>query len=234
MCMLCKATRIYWRLELLWAWVSLSNFCSGSWMWALLKKKRGGRSKKGRSKVEKMHRESRILMKEQSSQHYVHWHQMAQQCPSHWNWMPLQAGLAAAALVLPWAKPTVSGILQKGLWGSKSGEKLTQPLLATPNSQYRTMSRVHLCLSSTSEIGPLPKDSPRVLKAVQILQDTISANHSGKTKVQLICTNIHKDSSGIFPLAIAPVIYFKKEKSLRMHKSDLRCFKGEWRSYHDQ
>lgn len=167
-----------------------------------------------------------MLVKEQSSQHYVPWHQMAQQCVPPTEtcefqhlWMPVQAGLAATALVLPWAKPTVSGILQEGLWGSKNGQKPTQPLLATPNPQYRTMPRAHLCLSSTSELRPCPKDSLRMPKMVQMLQDTISAKHSGKTKVQLICANFHKDSSRISPLAIASVIYFKREKSLRMHKS---------------
>lgn len=147
------------------------------------------------------------------------------QCKLDWQLQPW---------FLPWAKPTVSHVLQKGLWGSKNGLKVTQPLLATPNSQYRTISRVHLCLSSTSELGPCPKDSLRMPKMVQILWDTISANHNGKTKVQLICINFHKDSSRRSPLAIAPDIYLKREKSLRMHKSDLRCFKKEWRSYHDQ
>lgn len=35
--------------------------------------------------------------------------------------MPVQAGLAATALVLPWAKPAMSNVLHKGgLGGSKS------------------------------------------------------------------------------------------------------------------
>lgn len=34
-------------------------------------------------------------------------------------------------------------------------------------------------------------------------------------------------------LLFTPDIFLKREKSLRMHKSDLRCFKRQWSSYHD-
>lgn len=90
--------------------------------------------------------------------------------------MPVKYGLAATALFLPWAKPTLSHVLQKGcLWGSKSEKEHTQPLLA----QYTIMSHFHLCLSSMSELGPCH----RMLRMVQILWDTNSANPSGRTYV---------------------------------------------------